>query len=101
MGLNSNSNERIDVNSRVYDTAEIAVPSSGEVLCETPGANAKRQWIYVKNLGPGKVGVGPTGKPKDVLIKNQGKFFNNASNLEIYAELDSGGSATVFVEESG
>lgn len=102
MGLNSKGGKRDDVNNKVYDSAIISINNGDpETLLLTPSAHEGRQWIYIKNLGPGKISVGPQGRPKDQLSKNEFKYYNHGFELDIYAEVTGGTSADVYIEESG
>ena len=102
MALSRNKGSRDDVNSKVYNTREFTITTGQELEAFTDATTKEsRQWIYVKNLGPGRISVGPQGAAKDTLFRNQGKYWNHSDDLEVYVELVTGASATVFVEESG
>lgn len=99
MGFGGDSGFDNDVNNEEFDSVELSVTSSSEVEATT-GNLTFRQWVRIYNNGPGKVLVGPQGKPKEVLFKNQGITFNHGPDNPVYVIAENA-TTNVLVMESG
>jgi hypothetical protein len=90
-----------DVNNDGYDSELIEVTSAAEVEMTVSTRSFQfRQWVRIFNKGPGRIEIGPQGKPKEVLFRNQGVTINHGDNNKVYATALSV-DCDVLVTESG
>jgi hypothetical protein len=89
-----------DVNNDGFDSVEITVNDVSEVEATTNNLEF-RQWVRIVNKGPGRLLVGPLGKPKEELRKGQGIVYNHGPDNQVYMIAESGSSVIALVVESG
>lgn len=91
-----------DVNNDGYDSEEKTVTDAAEIEMTVTGRSFEfRQWVRIYNKGPGRIEIGPQGKPKEILFKNQGVTLNHGDKNKVYAIATSNVDCVVVVTESG
>lgn len=95
----SNFNSNSETNQTLI-TAEITVTDSVEVVARVGASNLEnREFIRIFNNGPGKLLVGPSGSPKEVVYRNTGITINLGPDVDIYMIAESGASPVALVWE--